>query len=44
MTPGEKIRITYANGTSEVIIIGPTGRLYLDKVTPINSIIIEPMY
>jgi hypothetical protein len=40
MIPGEKIKLVFMNGTTDTIVIGPTGRLYIDKVMPIESIML----
>ena len=44
MIPGEQIKLTFANGTSDIVVIGPTGKLYIDKVMPIDAITIIPSY
>ena len=44
LTPGEQIELIFTNGNKEILFIGPSGNLLIDKVTPIDSIRILPKF
>lgn len=44
LMPGERIELIFTNGQKEIIVIGPTGNLLLDKVMPIDSIRLLPRF